>query len=678
MKPVESYPDGLRKVLMFKPVKLTRVTIQTPEDHISSVMAILGDLRLMHLIRIEETDLGRMGYVAHIDTSLLGRYDALLARVKKLLGNLQPQGPLPGISKTRRPDKAIFRMEEEWAAIEKEALGPLKQRTELQSTLSKQQTLIARLQLLGSARLDLDRLHDLRYATWQAGLVPEENIDRLEMSLGGIHHSLIPLERKEGRVALLAIALREDAEVLLRALKSAFWDSLDLSADLRGPVSDILERLTREDEQIRDDLAVLDITRDALARKYGAKIQQLHEEILIARELLRAQEKFGQIDHTYLLTGWLPLSLFEDLKKQIMEASSGKALVDKIDPEEIKEVRSGILTIPILFNNPFLIRPFERLTTLYDTPSYEEMEPTGFLALTFLLLFGMMFGDVGHGAVLCGIGYLVFKKMYRYLDYGIILMECGVSAMVFGVLYGSIFGMEDLMPALWMHPLDNITYFMKVSAILGISIISMGLVLNLVNVIRQHRYSELLSASGLAGALFYWLIAALGVRYFITGPLSVYEVVFAQVTGGVLFTLMVFQRPIRLLLARRSRSEKGRQLPSGIGVTFLESLIEVLDELLRYLANTVSFVRVAAFGLAHAGLFIAVFTLADMVRNVQGGGLFYWIILVLGNIVIIGLEGLVVSIQTIRLEYYEFFSKFFRGGGKPFQPLFDEKKLQNK
>ncbi|NOQ47438.1 MAG: hypothetical protein GQ559_12380 [Desulfobulbaceae bacterium] len=661
---------------MFRPVKLTRVTIQTPEDHISKVMAILGDLRLLHLIRMEETHLGRMGHVAHANTALLDRYDALLVRINRLLEELQFSGPTPVISKIPQPDKVIFRLEEECTAVEKESLEVLEQRKKLRNTLSEHQTLIARLHLLEPAGVALDRLYGLRYTTFHAGLIPEENLERLETSLGEIHHSLIPIDRKEGRVVLVAMSLKEDETIMLRALKSAFWDPLEISADLQGSITGILERLTGEEQQIEDDLAGLESKCEALAHQFGGKLRQLREELLLAHQLLLAQEKFGQIDHTYLLTGWLPMSLFEDLRQRVMKACSDKALVERIDPEEVKEVRSGILTIPILFNHPALIRPFERLTTLYGTPTYEEVEPTGFLAVTFLLLFGMMFGDVGHGAVLCALGYLVFKKMFRYLDYGIILMECGVSAMMFGVLYGSIFGMEDLIPALWMHPLDNITYFMKVSAILGISIISTGLVLNLINVVRQHRYAELLSASGLAGALFYWLIAALGVRYFITGPLSAYEMAFAQVTGGLLFTLMVFQRPIRLLLARRSRAEKGRLLPSGLGVTFLESLIEVLDELLRYLANTVSFVRVAAFGLAHAGLFIAVFTLADMVRSAQGGGLFYWMTLVLGNIVIIGLEGLVVSIQTIRLEYYEFFSKFFRGGGKPFQPLFEEKELQ--
>ena len=661
---------------MFRPVKLTRVTIQIPEEHLSEVMAILGDLRLLHLIRVEETHLGHMGYVAHVDAALLSRYDALLVRINNLLEEFQFSGPAPLLGKTLRPNKVIFRLEEECTAVEKQALKVLEQRKELRSTLFEHQTLIGRLRLLEPAGLDLDRLNDLRYTIFHAGLIPEENLERLETSLADIHHSLITIDHKERRVVLLAMSLKEDDAVLMRALKSAFWDPLEISTELHGNVTALLERLSGEEQQVANDLAGLEKKCEALSHQFGGKLRQLREELLIGRQLLLAQEKFGQIDHTYLLMGWLPVSLFEELKSKIMKAGSDKALVEQIDPEDVREVRSGILTIPILFNNPALIRPFERLTTLYGTPTYEEVEPTAFLAITFLLLFGMMFGDVGQGAVLCGLGYFVFKKMYRYLDYGIILMECGFSAIVFGFLYGSVFGLEDIIPALWMHPVENISYFMKVSAVIGITMISTGLILNLINILRRHRYGELLSVSGLAGALVYWLIAALGIRYFLIGPPTAFEILFAKVAAGLLFVLMVLQRPVGMLLSRRKPAKKDGFSAPGIGVSFLESFVEVLDELLRYLANTVSFVRIAAFALAHAGLFMAVFTLADMVRSAHGSGFFYWLTLVLGNVVIIGLEGLVVSIQTVRLEYYEFFSKFFRGGGKPFQPLFDDKKQE--
>ena len=657
---------------MFRPVKLTRLTIQAPEDQISAVMAILGDLRLLHLIRVEETHLGHLGYVAHIDIPLLEHYDRLLARANRLLRDLGPSGPSPGIRKVPRPDKAVFRLEEELALIEKEALEPLERKKKAKNAISEHEALIARLHLLAPIKIDLDRLYNLRYVTWRAGLIPEENLDKLEQSLVDTYHALIPIGRKERRVVLLAVSLKEDEEVLLRALKSAFCDPLELPPGIHGTIEKVLDRLSAEIEYLKTEFAGLDTKWAELARKYGTRLKRLREEILLARQLLKAQAKFGQIDHTYLLTGWIPVALFEELRKRIIKATSGKVLVDQVEPEDIKEVRSGILKIPILFNNPLLIRPFERLTTLYGTPSYEEVEPTVFLAVSFLLLFGMMFGDVGHGAILCGIGYYVFRKMYRYTDYGIILMECGVSSMIFGLLYGSVFGMEDLIPALWMHPMEEINRFMMMSAFLGIGVISLGLILNLINVIRQHRYGELLSTSGLAGALLYWLGAGLVVRYLLSGGLSSFELISAKVAAGTLIILMILQKPIRAVLLRYHKDEKWGRLPPGLGGTILESFIEVLDDLLRYLANTVSFVRIAAFALTHAGLFIAVFSLADMVQNVHGGGLLYWVTLIIGNVFIIALEGMVVSIQTIRLEYYEFFSKFFRGGGKPFRPLLEE------
>jgi V/A-type H+-transporting ATPase subunit I len=193
---------------MFRPVKLTRLTIQVPEDQISGAMAVLGDLRLLHLIRVEETHLGHLGYVAHIDTPLLERYDSLLARANRLLRDLGPAGPSSGIREVPRPDKAIFRLEEELALIEKEALEPLEQKKRAKNALSEHEALIARLQLLEPAEIDLDRLHDLRYVTWRAGLIPEENLNKLEQSLVDTHHTLIPIGRKERRAVLLAMSLK--------------------------------------------------------------------------------------------------------------------------------------------------------------------------------------------------------------------------------------------------------------------------------------------------------------------------------------------------------------------------------------------------------------------------------------------------------------------------------------
>ena len=668
---------------MFRPVKLARVTIQAPETDIPAVMQVLGEMRMLHLINLQETHLGRVGYRASVDLGLLGRYQTVLHQVSRLLTALPPVQPArdqekkyPGSSdasgdpgRDLRIDREVFRLEERVKTISEE-VSPLVERIErVTGALSEHRTLVARLSLLEPSGIDFDRFSSLRYVCWHAGLVPRENIDRLEASLADIHHALVPVSTKEKRIALIAFALKEDEPVLMRALKSAFWDPLKFPPEVHGTASDVLKQLSGELSELEQSLQDLQEERERLAAQYGDELRTMRSRAELAVSLIRAASKFGQIDHTYIISAWIPVSLFDELRTRINQVTSGRAIVDITDPSDIREVRSGILKLPILFNNPVLIRPFERLVTMYGTPSYQEVEPTAFFAITFLLLFGMMFGDVGHGAVLCLAGWYIFRRMFRLMDYGIILMECGVSSMIFGVLYGSVFGVEDIIPALWMHPMSRIDYFMEMAAGVGVFMISAGLVFNIINVIRMRRYAELLSASGLAGALLYWLGVGLAVRWLLNGELDPHEVMLAKTAAGILVAIMIFQKPVRMLILRMRGQKVPGKVPEGLGVQFLESFIEVADDMLRFAGNTVSFVRVAAFALAHAGLFVAVFTLADMVREAHGSGLFYYLTIVGGNVVIIGLEGLVVSIQTIRLEYYEFFSKFFRGGGEAFKPL---------
>jgi V/A-type H+-transporting ATPase subunit I len=133
---------------------------------------------------------------------------------------------------------------------------------------------------------------------------------------------------------------------------------------------------------------------------------------------------------------------------------------------------------------------------------------------------------------------------------------------------------------------------------------------------------------------------------------------------GIIF----FKEPLAHVLFHHEHTGE-KVFPSGFGMFLIEAAIDVMVIVIRYLASSVSFVSTAAFALAHGGLFIAVFSLAEILRELRGGGLWYWLVILLGNVGIIALEGLVVSIQTIRLEYYEFFSKFFKGGGERFQPL---------
>jgi V/A-type H+-transporting ATPase subunit I len=647
---------------MFKPVPLVLVNIQVGEADISRVTAVLTGLRIIHLVNLVETPLGKLGYMGELERDLLARYERVSEEVDRWAQILEITPQVVEIPPDLDPAKDIYRLEETVTEI-RQQVGPLVQELqEIEShlaTLTRQQDNLEHLRPTG---IDLTEWSLLRFAYLAPGLVPTANLTKLKEALAHLHHALIPVTTVAPRTVILAAALATDREVVDQALKGAFFEPMDLPLPAHGSLEIVLADLQSQIQALKKSQEQAQARRDTLRDRLGLDLVRLRNRVDLTRTLLRARVLFGKVDHAYLVSGWIPAQLVDKLKEALAQEIGEQALVEVLTPEAIPGVREGILRIPILFNNPYLLRPFERLTTAYGTPGYREVDPTAFLAIGFLVMFGMMFGDVGQGAVLMGLGYLIFHRFIRYTDYGIILMECGVSSMVFGVLYGSVFGIEGLLPVIWFSPLKNIVYFMKVCLIFGGGFISLGLILGFINALRL-RQARLPAAEMLA-ALFYWILAAMGLRYLLTGALVWdFRLALAVVLGTLLISALFVWQRLRL------PAPEVQTWKEGLGLQLLEGAIEVIDGTVRYVANTISFIRISAFALAHAGLFIAVFSLAETLGRMAGGGVLYWVTIILGNVVIILLEGLVISIQTIRLEYYEFLSKFFHGGGEPFSPL---------
>jgi V/A-type H+-transporting ATPase subunit I len=328
-------------------------------------------------------------------------------------------------------------------------------------------------------------------------------------------------------------------------------------------------------------------------------------------------------------------------------------------------IREKSQKVPVLLDNPDLIKPFEMMVTGFGVPEYTSVDPTLFVAISFLLMFGAMFGDIGQGLVLFAAGIILTKQHRSLLSrVGFLMTYCGAAATVFGLLYGDFFGMEGIMPSLWMNPFHNISSFLPLAVALGIVLISLGIVINIINAVRAKEVSKVIfGKTGLIGGLIYWTGIALGLRYFVfkAGPLPL--VLIVLLVGGPVF-LLFLRAPVDKILSKR-----GRMFQEGFLTYFIETVIEVMEIFTGYLANTLSYIRVAAFALAHAGLFLAVFTLADLVKSTAMGSVGSILVVILGNIFIFVFEGMIVTIQGIRLEYYEFFSKFFEGEGKLYRPV---------
>jgi V/A-type H+-transporting ATPase subunit I len=316
------------------------------------------------------------------------------------------------------------------------------------------------------------------------------------------------------------------------------------------------------------------------------------------------------------------------------------------------------ITPPTKLKNNIVTRPFEALVKMYGVPSYNELDPTMFLSLTYMLFFGAMFGDVGQGLVLL-LGGLILQRHKERKIYGSILARLGLSSTIFGFLYGSVFGFEEIVPALLIRPLDNINMMLMSSVVVGTIFLLISFGFNILNSYKQKNIQRgIFGRNGVNGLVFYIALLALVVDAFISLPWLPTKLMYLLIV--VTMILMVLQEPLTNLIMN-----KRPLYHESISAYYVESGFDIFETFLNTLSNTISFIRVGAFALNHVGLFIAFETLAKLINNFAGSIIIYLI----GNIIIIGLEGLIVFIQSLRLEYYELFSKYYLGDGFEFQPV---------
>ena len=324
------------------------------------------------------------------------------------------------------------------------------------------------------------------------------------------------------------------------------------------------------------------------------------------------------------VTGWT-----DDLRGERLVASvargQARALV------RLRPAPPG-LRPPQVLDNPPWMRPFELFARAFGVPGSDEADPTPVVALVVPLLFGYMFGDVGQGAVLAGGGWWLARRGHSLAR---LLILGGLAAVVFGLLFGSVFAREDLIPALWVHPLEAPLGVLAVPLVFAVFLLSLGQILDALSAFWR-------------GELQRWLLRDLGFLVLYLGLVGILvrpALGWVALVGGLWYLIGSFLSQ--------------RELLGG-----LAAIGHLLESGLQILINTLSFARVGAFALAHASLSLAVVTMADAAP--------WWgatLILVLGNALIIGLEGLVVSIQTTRLVLFEFFNRFLRGTGRVFRPL---------
>ncbi len=365
--------------------------------------------------------------------------------------------------------------------------------------------------------------------------------------------------------------------------------------------------------------------------------------------------------------------LKEGLKSKV-EQDEKEEIEDKGKEEDLRE------EAPTVMRNNFLIRPFETLTRLYGTPTYSEIDPTIFIAITFPLLFGLMFGDIGHGLclVIAGlIGAIVYRKRKGTDLYNMcwIIFYCGWGSILGGFLYGDFFGTHEiailgieLTPVkignFTLHnPLDNIMTVFIFAIIVGVIHINLGWFIQGMNYMKQSRKYLAFSDSFckialLIGGTLLIFMYRFDINSWFIFP---YPILWPLVPGLLLIILKPFGRILRVSYLKEE----------SYGELVGEGSIETFETVISVMSNVASYIRILALALAHIALMIAIQAMVGLIR---GEGIFIQILivigLILGNLVVILLEGLLVFLNDLRLHFYEFFFKFYQGSGTEFFPFF--------
>ena len=647
---------------MFRPVPMRRLSIVILEKE---ERVVLWDLGQKGVVQLRHTRAG--ADTAPLDPPDRGREIArcehLLARVEDLRRSLEILSLTEGPAE---PPKITLDQAEENLRIWENRAGDLCKRR--QSLLRRSGDLTAVWEQVSSycgLEIPLDQIGQFSFLHFAIGNLPQENLEKLQETVGE-NVVLIPLGQQKRRQPMIALTSRQGRIALESALQQAGFDH-EVFPVVKGATVDVLSEEThREQDQVAEELKQLNEERKELAAKAIRSLAEMEKLVTMERRLLEAEQYFPHTDSAVLLTGWIPAADAPALEERLREITSGRFAIEAKPPENLP-----LEPIPTLLRHPRLLRPFEMMVSAYGVPEYRELEPTVFVALSYVLMFGMMFGDAGHGAVLAigGLIALLSGRTAKTRDVGLLLFLGGLSSICFGVVYGSYFGITQAKKfAFWHDPLEgNPIGLMYASIGIGIVMISLGLILNIINRFRRGDVSGgFLDKFGIVGALFYWGILALVAKYAAIqswGLVNMALILFL----GLPIAAWILKEPITYTLSRR----RGHPTESGgLFAAITESLVGAFEAVLAYFANTISFVRLAAYAMSHAALLMAAFVMAaEVERFPVGGRLLGVLVIIFGNLVAIMLEGIVASVQALRLEYYEFFGKFFSGSGQPFQPF---------
>lgn len=554
-----------------------------------------------------------------------------------------------GLSPAFRPfqDEADLEEARSYLTELREQLDAMEQQCEhCRQEVMDDRSSVEQLTRLSNLSIQLDTLRDMEHLRVRFGHMPSESYRNFQDVLSKREDCFFFPTHEEGDAlygCYFALRQREDAVDAL--FRSMHFVPVDLDQRLDGTAQQAIEVLRHEIED--DELALNDYAhrRTQLAMEQEEHLLSLRAWLCREHEVMELRRFAAKSHETFYLMGWVPKEALPDFLSSIEFFGRLDYVVERSHKLE--------MTPPTKLKNSLLGRIFQPFLRMYGLPNYHEFDPSLFMAITYCIFFGIMFGDVGQGIGLALLGAFLAVKKGMWL--GRIIVCCGISSTVFGFVYGSVFGFEHVLPGFKILEGNNVVYLLVASLGMGVVMLTFVMVLNVLNGIRQHNFDKIFfGPNGLAGMVFY-LGVVIGALVTLFGGFNLFQPWYILLVIVLPLVVILFREPLTELA-----SGEPDWMPDSLGGLLVSGVFELFETVLSFLTNTLSFLRVGAYAITHVCLMLVIHTMAGSDLNP--------VVLVLGNLFVMGFEGLLVGIQVLRLEFYELFGRFYEDSGREFAP----------
>ena len=546
--------------------------------------------------------------------------------------------------------------------VEEQVMTLLHRKEELEHTAAESAAAVEQLEYLRGIGADLDELWGLEFSRFRYGYLPRETYDSFQDALDQEDDLLfVPTTLGPRRVYGVYFTTKQAKSRVDMLFSSLHFTRINLEVQPHGTVEQAIAELNAGVERMKGEAAQAEGELRALREQERGRLLSDYAYLRYHSECRDLRRYACRSRDSFYLVGWVPEDAVAEIQERMAQFSELSCVID---------VAADVdrFTPPTKLKNPFLGRVFQPFLEMYGLPAYHEKDPSLFMAITYCLFFGIMFGDLGQGLCLALLGLMLTKVKGMWL--GSIITCCGLSGALFGCVYGSVFGFEDILPGFkimeetrlgGLGVVSNVLLLLVLSIALGIFMLLLVMAVNIMNGVKQRNFEKIFfGPNGAAGMVFYAgvLIAALAAVAFGVNLLT------------PAYVLPVLVLPLALMLFREPLSHLAAGDPEwrsfSLGEVLGTGVFELFETLLSYLTNTLSFMRIGAYAITHVGLMLVVHMLAQLAGGV--GGPVGIVILVAGNAFVMGFEGLLVGIQVLRLEFYELFGRFYDDGGVPFTP----------